>query len=236
MNEGSLDRLIMLLSADWFLDYWVGIGLDVTQDKRICLQQCCRKAVKQQIMVKVGEYWHTDFSAERLKKTALMLQTCLDNCHIDKLAVDRVNALIAQKKATPVDENVRWTFIHLTQLLSQDAPEIKNLKLDPASKEAILNAWERCNQYLSEIDFQELCLSSQTEWDRYLRSATPDLPTYLSDYVSTITATRDKFEFLWEFIKRHLSSTQQKEVLSWYRQAAQSWSGSDMEFPQSTES
>lgn len=40
-------------------------------------------------------------------------------------------------------------------------------------------------------------LASNTPWDRFLRKATPDLPTYLSDWAMTRVRSPERFRSFW---------------------------------------
>lgn len=70
------------------------------------------------------------------------------------------------------------------------------------------------------IQFHTRCLESITEWDKYLRSLTPDLPHMLSDYASSI-AVSAKFEIIWEYVHEHFTASERQQLLGWIHSAAQ---------------
>ena len=61
MESFELDRLVMLLSADWFVPYWQLIGIFTDNKRKSLLRDECREIVPQ-IMSGATQYWYTDFS------------------------------------------------------------------------------------------------------------------------------------------------------------------------------
>jgi hypothetical protein len=50
----SDDKLLFLLSADWFFNYWPAVGIGIEKEKKLRLQTGCRALVKE-IPVPKGE-------------------------------------------------------------------------------------------------------------------------------------------------------------------------------------
>lgn len=218
MRSSELDKLAMLLSADWFFPYWDLIGI-VTKDKRKSLLRDGFREIVRQIMSTATKYWDTSFSVARVKESRAMLDALLNRCDLEEVAANRITGLISREDS-PVDEGTRWLIVSMTEQLldgSITAPT------DAAITEGLRRQWNELRN-LEEIDFKECCLNSASMWDRYLRDATPDLPAMLADYASVI-ASNSKFDVLWGFINLKLTAKQRHELLSWYRSTGQSLTG-----------
>ena len=218
MPSYELDKLVMLLSADWFFPHWHLIGIFTTDKRKSLLREGCRELVRQ-IMSTAKQYWETNFSEARVKDTRAMLDALLKRCELEEVNANRITGLISREDSH-VDDGTRWLLVSMTEQLldgSITAP------LDTAIKEGLRREWHEL-QNLDEIDFEERCLNSASMWDRYLRNATPDLPAMLADYVSAI-ASKSKFDVLWGFITVNLTAKQRHDLLSWYRSTGQSLTG-----------
>lgn len=220
MASYELDKLVMLLSADWFLPHWQLIGINAEDGKKPLLQDGCREIVRQ-IMSGAKQYWEIDFSPERVRKSRSVLEALLRRCELEEAAIDRINSLISGQES-PIDDGTRWLIVSMTEQLL-DNSTTDGPPLHTAIKEALRKEWRQWH-HLGEVDFKELCLTSTSNWDRYLRSTTPDLPGMLADYVSAI-ASQSKFDVLWGFINAKLTVKQRHELLSWYRSMGQALTG-----------
>jgi hypothetical protein len=229
MASYELDKLVMLLSADWFLPHWHTIGIFAEEEKKRCLQQGCREIVRQ-IMSGAKQYWDTDFAPERVRKTRSAFDVLLKTCKVEEAAVNRISGLGSEAES-PIDDGTRWLLVSMTEQLL-DSSVTEGPPLDNAVKDALKNEWKQWKEP-SEIDFKTLCLTSTTNWDQYLKSITPDLPAMLADYVVAI-ASQSKFEVLWGFINARLPAKQRHELLNWYRSVAQSLTGEPLRLAHET--
>jgi len=218
MPSYELDKLVMLLSADWFFPHWHLIGIFTKDKRKSLLREGCREIVRQ-IMSNATQYYGTNFSVARVKESRAMLDALLKRCDLEEVSVNRIVGIISSE-GSPIDEGTRWLIVCMTEQLldgSVTAPQ------DVAITEGLRRLRdERIN--LDEIDFKKCCLNSASTWDQYLRNATPDQPTMLADYVSAI-ASNSEFELLWGFINVSLTAKQRYELLSWYRARGQSLTG-----------
>jgi hypothetical protein len=228
-QRNDVDKLTMLLSTDWFSSYWASIGIVLETKGRAAVQQGCRKIVKQ-IISGAQEYWLVSFSPERVQQTRLMLQDLFRNVKPGEAVLHRVNALVSGVRVAQVDDGSTWLLTHLTQMLLNDSQEIADIKLDLVIKRTVSAAWEQLMIDLENIDFRALSEDSQSEWDKYIRSLTPDLPTYLCDYLMISILGESKFEFIWDVVRRQLNAKQRRELLDWYRAAARSVTGGEVTF------
>ena len=216
MKSYELDKLVMLLSSDWFLPYWHVIGIFGDEEEKHSFQDGLREIV-QQVMSGATQYWDIDFGVERVKKTRSMLDALLNKCKQPQSAVDRISRLISGDES-PIDDGTRWLLVSMTeQLLDGSVPAPA---LNAEIKEALRQVWIDSDS----IDFTELCLASRSNWDQYLRTITPDLPTTLADYVSAI-ANQSKFEILWGFVNAKLTPKARHELFSWYRSTGHALTG-----------
>ena len=225
MRSYELDKLVMLLSADWFFPYWDLIGIFTKDKKKSLLREGCREIVRQ-IMSTATEYWGINFSVARVKESRAMLDALLKRCDLEEANVNRIIGIISREES-PVDEGTRWLLVSMTEMLlkgSITAP------LDTAITEGLRREWGRW-QNTDEFEFKSCCLNSASKWDQYLRNATPDLPAMLADYVSAI-ASNSTFELLWGFINVNFTAKQRYELLNWYRSAGQSLTGEPLRLAQ----
>src|SRR5712691_1758585 len=116
MRENRIDKLVMLLSTDWFSEYWSTIGLFLMAQKKILVQIGCREIV-QQILSGAKEYWSTSFSKERIEKTISMFQSMLEHSDIEKSTRERMNELISGKEESSLDTRTAWLLRSITQMI-----------------------------------------------------------------------------------------------------------------------
>jgi hypothetical protein len=225
LSRFEIDKVVMLLSSDWFFPHWHLIGIFTNDKKKSLFREGCREIVRQ-IIGSASQYWHTNFSVARVKETRAMLDSLVKRCDLEEVSANRINGLISRDDS-PVDDGTRWLIVMMTeQLLDRSV----DTHLHSATTEGIREKWNQL-QNLDDIDFQAFCLNSTSTWDRYLRNATPDLPGMLADYVSAI-ASDSKFDVLWGFINMRLTVKQRHELLSWYRSRGQSLTGQPLRLAQ----
>jgi hypothetical protein len=229
MEKQNLDKVILLLGTDWFLPYWFTLGLAVETQKRACVQQGCREIAKQ-ILGSAKEYWLTDFSNERVERTHSMLQMSMQKCRLDEAAKERIAVLIGDAKASTIDDRTSSLTLFITRELFNNALA-EPPTLNPAIKTALARAWsDATSSNFKGIDFEKLCLDSASPWDAHTRSLTPDLPTYLADFVKA-TARQSEFSLLWTLVTPLLSKGQRRELVHWFRTVGQSVTGEPLDLP-----
>jgi hypothetical protein len=131
-----------------------------------------------------------------------------------------------------IDSATQWLLVSLTQKLLAGSLDDQIPKIDRTITDALVKMWDDWNQHdIDRLDIEQLCLNSNSSWDRYTRNLTPDLPTMLSDYVLAIAEEHDKFQLLWIALRNTLTLQQQDILLSWYRAAAQSLTGREIILP-----
>jgi hypothetical protein len=225
MPSYELDKLVMLLSADWFFPYWDLIGIFTKDKRKSLLREGCREIVRQ-IMSTATQYWGINFSEARVKESRAMLDALMKRCDLEEVNVNRIIGLIS-KEDSLIDDGTRWLIVSMTeQLLDGSVTAPLGIAITAGLRQV---RDERIN--LDEIDFTKCCLNSASTWDQYLRNATPDLPAMLAYNLSAI-ASDSKFEVLWGFINVNLTAKQRYELLSWYRSRGQSLTGEPLRLAQ----
>ena len=219
----------MLLSTDWFFGWWQTLRLPAPVPKRSCVQKACREIVHD-FMGTAKEYWLISFDPTRLARTRREFFQALDRCRLGRAAIARVEE-IAQRAAAndPYDVKTTWVLASLTTHVVGD--RIADSIGVPAQAVAakVEQAWNASEE--EEIDFEKLCLTSESEWDRFTRSTTPDLPMALADYLSQELVTNDRFARFWNAVSSKLSREERAELLDWYAVAARTLTGEEFEIP-----
>jgi hypothetical protein len=223
MRSFDVDKLVMLLSADWFFPHWHLTGIFTEDKKKSSLREGCREIV-QQIISGATQYYETSFSVARVTESRAMLDVLLRRCDLEDAAGNRIKGLISREESG-VDHGTRWLLVVMTDQLLENS---MTAPLDAALTEALRKEWDRW-QNLGEIDFKRYSLHPGSNWDKYLRNLTPDQPTMLADYVSNI-ASESKFEVLWGLIAT-LTAKQRDELFCWYRATGQSLTGELLRLP-----
>jgi hypothetical protein len=220
----------MLLSTDWFFGWWQTVRLSAPVPKRSCVQKACREIVRN-FMGTAKEYWLISFDPTRLARTRREFFDALDRCRLGKAAIARLEE-IAQGAAVNDAYDVKTTPVlasltrHVVGDLIADSIGVPAQAVT-AKVEEVWNAREEV-----EMDFEKLCLTSESEWDRFIRSTTPDLPMALADYLSEELVTNDRFVRFWNAISSKLSVEEKRELLDWYVTAARSLTGEEFKIPQ----
>ena len=228
MKSARLDKTVMLLSADWFMPSWSAIGLSFDGGKKILLQEGSREIVKQ-IMAGAQQYWLIDFSPARVAVTRAKLQALLDRAAIGPISSGTFATLIGEEEPTGIDEGDQWLVVSITeQQLDGSLPEHP---LSPPLQQLLNGVQVRWNQHgLNSDGFDQACMSSTSAWDQYLRNCTPDIPSMLSDYASSLVS-QIKFYVLWQTVNSGVPSQQRGELFDWYRAVARSLDDIDLPLP-----
>jgi len=220
----------MLLSTDWFFGWWQTLRLPAPVPKRSCVQKACREIVHD-FMGTAKEYWLISFDPTRLARTRREFFQALDRCRLGRAAIARVEEIAQGAAANDAyDVKTTWVLASLTAHVVGD--RIADSIGVPAQAVAakVEQAWNASEE--EEIDFEKLCLTSESEWDRFTRSTTPDLPMALADYLSEELVTNDRFVRFWNAISSKLSIEEKRELLDWYVTAARSLTGEEFKIPQ----
>ena len=206
-----LDKLTMLLSTDWFFDYWDIVGLDIDRPRRLCIRNGLRDIV-QEFMSGRPEYWLISFSNERLENTFSVLRKTLKRCGVEDSIVERITLLI-DKCDQSGDTFSQALIAHITELLANNDGALP--PLESSLQRTVSEMWRQYGYSDPEL-FDQLCLESKSDWDRYIRSLTPDLPTMTSDFIMLDMVAPKKVKLLWTSIESVLPPDKRIKLLNWY--------------------
>ena len=183
-----------------------------------------------QILGSAEQYWLTDFSAERVQETHSLFCTLLEECHADKLVVERVSELLGEESSTTL-ESTGWIILSVVEMMAKGTLD-ESTALESSLREQVMRVWYTINRNgFREVDFERLCLNSDSAWDTFIRNTTPDLPTRLADYLVS-TARTDKFRVFWAALTASISLRQRQELRSWLGRVAESMTGEPLQLPE----
>lgn len=215
---GLIDSLVMLLSTDWFKEYWPIIGIDLDEKASMAMQEGCREIVGQ-IMSGANEYWLANLSDERKWETRLRLKSLMKKLNLESVTNP------AFEEWTQVDnEELDAGALYETltsDLLSDEIAE----DLDSDIKSSVACIYHQ-TEY-GQVNFEDLCLRSRTDWDNYIRGLTPELPSALVDTLLAFLKAR-RFKTLWCSLRKTLTLAQREELIARYRKMAKAFAGWDV--------
>jgi hypothetical protein len=135
----------------------------------------------------------------------------------DEDAAKEVQTLMLEESA-PFDKNTRWLIMHMTAELVKNRLASEVPELNTRIKAVLIEAWVKTS--FDSLDLKQHNLNSVSKWDRYIRSLTPDLPSFLSDFVAAELLGARRFELFWGILRTNLESEQKRQLLGWYETAA----------------
>jgi hypothetical protein len=175
----SSDNLSILLSSDWFFPHWAACGLFVNVSAKKGLQTECREIVRSTMN---GEslYWNVDFSDSRegvvkARLESLFVKLRLSpsdrslllqymDCDESSGALGRYESLLLSLCSLFVSEHARGE--GLPAEFSEEVVRLVQLVSDKSSAEGLLIAASK---------------KIISEWDKWLMSLTPDIPSFMCD-------------------------------------------------------
>jgi hypothetical protein len=211
-----VDQVVMLLSTDWFLPYWSVVGIDASEQK-VCVQKGCRQIVHE-VMNGATNYYHINLSDERLQATRQSIRDLARKCRVGESSEMSLEDLVDSRPEREQFYKGAWLFRTLANHLANDD------QLDPTTK-LVLERTRRKHAVMDDIDFQQLCSRSNSAWDNYSRSLTPELPTSLADFLSVDLVASQ----LLTSVLAQLTQAQRDGLLSRFQSIAKSVTGVDVD-------
>jgi hypothetical protein len=227
----------MLLSTDWFFEYWPAIGIGVAKAKKTALQNGCR-AIVNQILAVSGEEakdnFNVSFDLTRVMRTRELFVELLAKSELDCCATATIHAALDQKKcsAKTLETLEDVTRMQLQNMLNGVPP-----KLNPSVKQTLHKAWKHKLTLtegwlpIDHLDFGQLDLASSSHWDQEMRGLTPDIATCLSDQISLNNKIVSALEYIWCLASEDLNSEQKKELIDWYCAINENLTGTVLKLP-----
>jgi len=123
------------------------------------------------------------------------------------------------------DEKAAWMWSVLTIDLVTGRIGLEEPRLDSAIRDTIFAEYE--SYEMEGYEFMAICEKSQSAWDQYTRTLTPEQPTALSDTLASVLCAR-RFETFWHSMRNRLTSKQADDLISWYRNLAKARARRDL--------
>jgi hypothetical protein len=213
----EIDKLVMLLSTDWFLEQWTLLCMKSDLPTRLVMMKKCRTIVEQ-VLGGALNYWEVSFEDTRLLKTYGSFFAAATEC---KLHVSDINFLrkIADQNQSEIEEGNNISILaSLTQLLISDTSNEVIKGVSVKTVETIAPIFGVSN--LSRSDIVALCLNSNTDWDKKIRNMTPDLPDMLGDFLLSVYKQMHHFVQFWGRVVENTSLDERAQLIEWYRDTA----------------
>jgi hypothetical protein len=214
--DTMVDMVVMLLSTDWFLPYWFVVGIDASEEK-VCVQKGCRQIVHE-LMNGATNYYQINCSDERLQATRQSIRDLARKCGLGESSEMNLEDLVDSRPERDQFYKGAWLFRTLANNLADDD------QLDVPTK-LVLERTRRQHSVMDDLDFQQLCSRSNSAWDNYTRSLTPELPTSLADFLSEDLVASQ----LLTSVLSQLTQAQRDELLSRFQSIAKSVTGVDVD-------
>lgn len=209
--ESNGDLLVMLLSSDWYFDFWTTIGLNIDEKRRACLQAKCREVVSG-FMEGVDQYWNVSFADHRLAETKRRFGQSLDQCKIAGRDVAYIKRVLDLNSNQEEARSIQLMYM-ATEHIVYGASNTGDGPIECCSG-VIRKAYDNTvNDYK---DYDEISIASNSAWDSYLASLTPGLITYMADYLVNNIAMF-KFLALWRYLSESQPPNKLNEVVEYYR-------------------
>lgn len=205
-EDDNFDASLLLLSSDWFLPYWQLASLEIPPGRRLDIQALARREVRA-LLGTSESFWNANFDPQRFE-----------------LARTALAGAIANGARVDAGES----FQHDGQLLALIGAvleaSVSEEELDAELSSEVASVIRQCvhkhSAFSSLVDFELAAKRSSSDWDGYLRSLTPDLPTYLSDFASEHVGM-EGFGSIWAQLVTQLSPRELGMLASWLgRQAS----------------
>ncbi|MCR5881399.1 hypothetical protein LRS03_00370 [Rhizobacter sp. J219] len=206
LEDENFDTSLLLLSSDWFLPYWQLASLEVPLKQRADVQAVARREV-QALLGASKNFWDANFDPQRFEVARAAL----------------LRAIAQGARSDPVDSTGR-DGQSLALIGAVLEASVLGEELDAEVSGEVAAVVRECihkhSAFSSSIDFELAAKHSSSDWDGYLRSLTPDLPTYLSDFASE-HIEMEGFSSLWAQLVTQLSPRDLGMLASWLgRQAS----------------
>ncbi len=220
MVDATADKLLLLLSTDWFAPYWSSIGLYVAQDKKGETQRLLREEVRRSFLGRT--YWRAAFDAPRIESTSGALLAAFEGTAGDATK-QTLLALVGRGQLVQESARETWLLSTMTEMLVDSGDESLSAELI----DAIRAAWNLSQ--IGSMNWREICEGSSTEWDQSVRSLTPDLPCWLADFVATEIKDMDQFGMFWSELHRLATESMIDGLKGWYKATALVLTGEDVD-------
>jgi hypothetical protein len=220
--RGAIDRLAMLLSADWFMPHWHSIGIRTPLYQREQFSEQCQDIVRR-MMGSQAEYWNISFEDSRIRDTYARFFRLTEQCKFHQHDLEILTKIADESIFDTADSGGGALMLSLTQLFIQD-PSFQRAQGGGLSPYLIEKLGVICNSQVTP-DFRDCCMASLTQWDGELRVLTPDLPDHLADFAELLFNHIDISRKIWAQISLTFAESDRKILAELYSQTAQDLAG-----------
>src|SRR5262249_29875591 len=189
--------------------------------------------VTKKLLKECKEYWSVNFNDRRIHETRTQFRKALigSGFSLGQVAeIQSVGDLTSDSDQQNESDKLVWLFYCCTdELFRIDDSSVTKQPLPPDDLAKVLEVYVRARDAESYLDALEVRLGeSKTSWDIYLRSLTPDLPTYLSDWLAVVLRGRLAFPRYWAELRNQLSPQSANRLAHWYLTEAKKRSHPDL--------
>lgn len=217
--KGAIDRMVMLLSSDWFRSHWHNIGLSTVGAEQGEIVEQCRDIVRA-MMDGQAEYWNVSFEKSRISDTYARFFKMVEKCKVAKQDLELLRSIADESIFEAAhSEGDSALILSLSQLFVQD-PSFRIADGGELSPAVIKKLSTICDSQVTP-DFRDWCLASTTSWDCELRMLTPDLPDHLADFAELLFNHIDESRRVWVQISAALNEDDRELLANLYSKTAE---------------
>jgi hypothetical protein len=167
-----------------------------------------------------------DFSGDRLTGTRKLFLELVSQTGLDECTQEAIFSALERKRYSSNALYRMRVLEDITALVVEDRLNDTEARLAEPIKQVLSSAWryklvDHSESVLvsdiANFDFEFANLNSPSDWDRFIRSLTPDQPSLLSDLISVDDQKVSNLEFVWCLAAELLSDAARKELSDWYR-------------------
>lgn len=214
------DRFIMLLSADWFSQFWKDFGLVFSKSEQELTVGVSRKVIRE-LLKGADTYWGVNFSPERVSATRSSFLAELRKLRLAETAVAQLADAMEVAEESAEVATTLWLYGALLDQLIGSTDALAPPGVSAPSFRTLKVIWK--SSMTAEISRRQLegaLMASASPWDRALRDATPDLPTYLSDWAMTGLQRPERFQRFWAELFWVVSQSERAAIKKWLEEEA----------------
>jgi len=211
-ESDNLDDYILLLSSDWCASF-LSVSLEISTEEMLMIKKAARVAVKHMMgsfdsNTKI--YYEIDFSENRMEKTWDIFCSQLNSVALERKVSQFINNSLSDQYS---EDNTVNTFLMLLEDFVENNQY--DIKLDFLGEKelAITNIIRGFNN--GDLDYHgDIAVASTTDWDKYLISIRPNMPTALSDFYDITIIEKSSFKKIWSEIKSILDDNEKKLLVT----------------------
>jgi hypothetical protein len=207
-ENDDFDMYLFLVSSDWCSPF-LSVVIEVDMRDMNKIKDACRKGVMHAMKTAPDalNFYEMDFSKERKKATWEIVAKSLSSSSL----LNKIERLAGQKEVD--DENdilsTFWLFIEDEYLhVEQNSLETSIHDNKLVLSQVVKSIAEEDNSL-----YEKEALLAKTDWDKFLISTTPEMPTALSDFFTVKVIQKSNFKNFWSRAISILGDKELKGIL-----------------------